>query len=291
MSNHFIKASSISVINPSNTDVKTIMSPATETYTYTTPEETEEEEEQNVLNFTTDINSSFKNKCNNEQRSLSASNAYGNINKLNCRTYYMESSEVSCDDYVSTAFENLNGLMAATNTHLKDTGEYVLWEQVYNDPPTQLYDITDSVARINNNNLNCTQSITFNHASTPASLTNVDGVLTTSGDLTITGTCLAGGYYNTSDRRLKTNIKPLSNDVTNIVIDNFKPVEFKYITSQSNSDKTHYGLIAQDIQPYLPDLVDSNGSYLSVNYIELIPILLSKIQQLEKRVSELENNN
>lgn len=49
----------------------------------------------------------------------------------------------------------------------------------------------------------------------------------------------------------------------------------------------HYGLIAQDVQKIYPELVYGNGENLSVNYIELIPLLLKSVQELSAEVEVL----
>ncbi|MCL2073053.1 MAG: tail fiber domain-containing protein, partial [Marinilabiliaceae bacterium] len=53
--------------------------------------------------------------------------------------------------------------------------------------------------------------------------------------------------------------------------------------------KTHFGLIAQELKEIYPDLVYTNEEgYLSVNYVELIPILIDAVKELNVRVMELE---
>ena len=55
----------------------------------------------------------------------------------------------------------------------------------------------------------------------------------------------------------------------------------------SDIDQKHYGFIAQDVQKLFPELVKEDGSgYLSVNYVELIPILVNAVQELSAKVEE-----
>ncbi|MBO7110639.1 MAG: T9SS type A sorting domain-containing protein, partial [Bacteroidaceae bacterium] len=50
----------------------------------------------------------------------------------------------------------------------------------------------------------------------------------------------------------------------------------------------HYGLIAQELREIYPDLVcEGSDGYLSVNYIEIIPLLIKSIQELRLQVDEL----
>ncbi len=52
--------------------------------------------------------------------------------------------------------------------------------------------------------------------------------------------------------------------------------------------KTHYGLIAQEFQQVYPDLVyENDNGYLSINYTELIPIMLQSIKELKAQVDEM----
>ena len=54
--------------------------------------------------------------------------------------------------------------------------------------------------------------------------------------------------------------------------------------------KKHYGLIAQELQQVYPDLVyENDNGYLSINYTELIPIMLQSIKDLKAQVDEMRN--
>ena len=55
-----------------------------------------------------------------------------------------------------------------------------------------------------------------------------------------------------------------------------------------NRQGSEYGVIAQELQKEFPDLVerDTDG-FLTVNYIQLIPILLQAIKELNTKVDLL----
>ena len=56
-------------------------------------------------------------------------------------------------------------------------------------------------------------------------------------------------------------------------------------------EKTHYGFIAEELQQVYPDLVYENQQgELSINYIEMIPLLVQSIQELEAKIAILEGN-
>ena len=93
----------------------------------------------------------------------------------------------------------------------------------------------------------------------------------------------ANRFYTRSDVRLKNNI----NDLTEHDLDKLNNLVPKSYNLK-NSKGIHFGFIAQDVEKEFPNLVskDSDGMK-SVNYLEMVPILLHKINNLEKKVEEL----
>ena len=108
----------------------------------------------------------------------------------------------------------------------------------------------------------------------------------------------SSGTYSTSDERLKKDITTIPNAVDTI----------KQLTGRSftwiNGDKKSFGIIAQEVQSVLPDIVDTppdpankypDDPMRSVNYaaltghlIEAIKELSAKIETLETKVAALE---
>jgi hypothetical protein len=83
----------------------------------------------------------------------------------------------------------------------------------------------------------------------------------------------AAAFYQSSDRRLK-NIYKRDGDVA----------YFKW--KDGRDDKMHIGYIAQEVRKEFPDQVQKGDDKMfSVNYIE---VLVAKIQDLEKRIQQLE---
>lgn len=64
----------------------------------------------------------------------------------------------------------------------------------------------------------------------------------------------------------------------------------KISNEREKTSRTHFGLIAEDIQKIYPELVheDMNGN-LSVDYVGFIPLLIKTVQQLSEEVNELRN--
>ena len=102
---------------------------------------------------------------------------------------------------------------------------------------------------------------------------------------TFNHTAYAIKFMETSDERLKTSISPIAYDSDGIGI---------YTFIKNDYDSYSYGFIAQNVAETHPELVSENKdtSYLSVDYNSTLSLLLAKalnrIDELEKRVSELE---
>jgi hypothetical protein len=103
------------------------------------------------------------------------------------------------------------------------------------------------------------------------------------GDLYVNGT-----IYNPSDEKLKTDIEEITRLETEHILE-LTPVEYKYIYDVDK--KRHFGLIAQEVENIFPQLVTTNHEgFKNVNYIELIPILLSKIKDMNSEINNLKHD-
>ena len=128
------------------------------------------------------------------------------------------------------------------------------------------------------------------------------GTIDASGDIRATGDITAF-YTGTSDARLKTNICNIE-DHENIIM-NVRGVRFNWnetaqtIGSNVDLSKVEIGVIAQEIEEYIPEIIkDGLGNYKAVRYEKIVPILIecmkdlyqktARIPELEKRIAELE---
>lgn len=85
------------------------------------------------------------------------------------------------------------------------------------------------------------------------------------------------GFFQTSDKRVKTNIK----SINTIDADKVKLVEF----DRTDTNHHGYGVIAQDVEKYYPSIINTNSEgFKSVDYIEL---LLIKVKYLENEIERL----
>ena len=58
-----------------------------------------------------------------------------------------------------------------------------------------------------------------------------------------------------------------------------------------DTDAVNYGLIAQEVETVIPELVHTDNSdeeYKSVSYEKLVPLLIETIKELEARITTLE---
>lgn len=109
----------------------------------------------------------------------------------------------------------------------------------------------------------------------------------------ISGDLFVGGSINNpSDFNFKDNIEELRLSLTDNLM-NLVPKKYTY--KDDEKQKLHYGFIAQEVEEHLPSLVntistsvnDMEISIKSVNYLEMIPLLLLKIKDLQRQVDSL----
>ena len=85
----------------------------------------------------------------------------------------------------------------------------------------------------------------------------------------------------TSSEKEKENIKDINNDVNDIL--KLNPKQYNY----NNDSKLHFGLIAEDVEKVYPNLVSNTEVGKSLNYLEIVPLLINKIKDLQNQIDEL----
>jgi hypothetical protein len=86
----------------------------------------------------------------------------------------------------------------------------------------------------------------------------------------------------TSSEKEKEHITDIQNDIDDIL--KLNPKEYNY----TNDSKIHYGLIAEEVEKIYPNLVsDHNELGKSLNYLEIVPLLILKIQDLQNQIDKL----
>lgn len=102
----------------------------------------------------------------------------------------------------------------------------------------------------------------------------------------------ATSMTGSSDRRLKTNITPLEKSIDKIMKLNGVTFNWDKTVRPSAPTTLQYGFIAQEIEKVIPELVseDSDG-YKTVNYIGVIPVLTQAMQEQQKEIEQLKDEN
>ncbi|MEM5564285.1 tail fiber domain-containing protein [Psychroserpens sp. AS72] len=107
---------------------------------------------------------------------------------------------------------------------------------------------------------------------------------------------LSGSLTQNSDRRLKKDIDDLQYGLNEIL--QLKPKQYYWKKAENQNTKS-LGLIAQDVQPIIKEIVtaqDNAEKTLGISYNELIPVLINAIKEQQqiinsqkKDISELKN--
>ena len=98
-----------------------------------------------------------------------------------------------------------------------------------------------------------------------------------------TGDVLAKQLTCFSDRRLKTNITDIESS-DSAKLHDLLSVQYEWLSGDGG---INFGLIAQDAQDVYPNIVTTTNGTLSIDYIQLIPLLIKEVQDLKKQVAEL----
>ena len=138
------------------------------------------------------------------------------------------------------------------------------------------------------------------HIKTPGAKLIVSGDLSMNGNITAEGDITA--FYDSSDKRLKTNIETIDNALS--IIDNLRGVRFDWnenalkLNNNVDLNKRELGVIAQEIEKELPEVIKEGlGGYMAVRYEKITPVLIAAIKeqqimikQQDERISKLENS-
>ncbi|MBU8922068.1 MAG: tail fiber domain-containing protein, partial [Bacteroidales bacterium] len=110
------------------------------------------------------------------------------------------------------------------------------------------------------------------------------GTNTPSYKLDVTGDIQCVALHETSDERLKTNIKPLENALEAVM--NLQGISFEWNEAAESkgaqAGKEQIGLIAQEVERVLPELVaTAEDGYKSVDYSKLTAVLIEAVKDLK----------
>ena len=95
----------------------------------------------------------------------------------------------------------------------------------------------------------------------------------------------ANSWTGTSDERLKNITGNIENALD--AVQTLRAVKFTWIADDEN--KSQVGLIAQDVQAVLPEVISEDAEgYLGIRYTETIPLLVAAIQEQQVTIEALE---
>ena len=98
------------------------------------------------------------------------------------------------------------------------------------------------------------------------------------------------GTIQTSDKRMKDNILTLSEGLKTVL--GLNPVSFTW--RDKSDSKKHIGLIAQEVLPLVPEVVDTGdeeNDTMGINYSGLVPVLIKAIQEQQDQIQSLQQHN
>ena len=111
------------------------------------------------------------------------------------------------------------------------------------------------------------------------------GAKTFTGNVTMNGDLEVKGYLTeSSDRRLKVDITSIDNALDKVM--KLSGYTFK----KTNSDKVSMGLIAQDTQEIIPEVVsENNDGYLGIQYSNIVALLIEAIKEQQEQIDYLKS--
>ena len=111
--------------------------------------------------------------------------------------------------------------------------------------------------------------------------TNPTSKLHVIGDVLVSGVTTSTDFNSASDINLKENIKPIINPIDKVLQINGVSFDWK------ESGRSSMGVIAQDVEKVLPELVNGTDSK-TVNYNGLIGLLIEVVKEQQQRINTLE---
>jgi hypothetical protein len=99
-----------------------------------------------------------------------------------------------------------------------------------------------------------------------------------------TGTLSATQFTSTSDERVKTNIRPITNALD--ITEQLSGVRFNWKENNISS----LGLIAQEVEKVLPEVVNTDSEDMkSINYSSLVSLLVEAIKEQQTQINQLKD--
>jgi len=107
------------------------------------------------------------------------------------------------------------------------------------------------------------------------------GIDNPSMELQVNGDISGDGFYYSSDINLKKNILTISNPLERVL--NLRGVSFEW----KDDGKKDIGLIAQEVEQVFPELVWESNGLKSVEYANLVAVLIEAMKEQQSQIEEL----
>jgi len=109
------------------------------------------------------------------------------------------------------------------------------------------------------------------------------GTLNIGDSTNFVATVTAQDFNSVSDLNLKTNIESIEN-----ALDTINKMD-GYTFNWKSDGEIGIGVIAQEVEEILPDIVKTNeDSVKSVSYVSIIPVLIEAIKELSNKIDDLQ---
>ena len=87
-----------------------------------------------------------------------------------------------------------------------------------------------------------------------------------------------GDWITGSDVNYKKDISDLT-DYGLAEIMNLRPI--RYVHKADESERVQLGLIAQEVKPVIPEVVDGEDGHMGIGYSKFVPVLINAIKELK----------
>lgn len=115
-------------------------------------------------------------------------------------------------------------------------------------------------------------------------MTMTGGSITAGTNITITGTMTAATITETSSIALKEDVNPIAGALDTILQLDGK----NYI--RKSTGKREIGLIAEEVERVIPEIVEQEGDYKSINYSRLSAYLIEAVKNLKAELDTFKND-
>lgn len=143
--------------------------------------------------------------------------------------------------------------------------------------------------KVRGSTLSVTDDNSTNQTNYILQISGVAGNVTTSStELTFnpsTGILVATAFNSTSDEKLKDKINTIENPLDKV--DQLRGVTFTWKSNGKNA----IGLIAQEVEKILPEVVSETDGIKNVSYDQIVGLLVEAVKELKQEVEELKKSS